>query len=167
MLRPLARVPIEHRGLRSADPTSAPISCFCCRDSALVIPWVVRRYAIPDYSLFDLPLACQRTACQARNEWVDTPEGSAQKRVDKFNFEWLDLRLKPEDCEAIHRAERDRIQGIASEEAQRRSMPDLSGVIRTMPDAPKPPSESEIEAAKRRALAKVPPNQDGEVELWA
>lgn len=167
MLVPLSRNPIELRGLRKADPTAAPISCFCCRDSALVIPWVARMYAIPDYSIYDLPLACRRLACQARNEWVDTPEGSAQKRVDKFNFEWLDLRLKPEDCEAIHRAERERIQGIAIAEQQARSMPDLSSVVRTMPDVPKPPSEREIEEVKRRVLARVPPGQDGEVELWA
>lgn len=165
MLKPLARIPIEQRALRNVSPDSAPISCFCCRDSALAIPWVVARYVIPGYSNLDAPLLCQRINCNANSTWIPTKEGGAEKRVDRYNGERLDLRLKPDQCEEIHRLERDRIARILSEEAQLRAMPDLSGVVKTMPDAPRPPSEQEIEQAKRRALATTH-GETGEVDLW-
>lgn len=165
MLKPLARIPIEQRALRNVSPESAPISCFCCRDSALAIPWVVARYVIPGYSNLDAPILCQRIGCNANSVWVPTKEGGAEKRVDRYAGERLDLRLKPDQCEEIHRLERDRIQSIVRAEVELRSMPDLSGVIKAMPDAPKSPSEQEIERAKQRALATAS-DGTGEVDLW-
>ncbi|NJL83563.1 MAG: hypothetical protein HC890_12560 [Chloroflexaceae bacterium] len=103
----LARIPIEQRALKKAW-TDAGMTCFCCRDSGLVIDYIAARYLVAGYQRDDVPILCKRPNCEARYAWLDTPAGS--RKTERYSCTVLDTRVSAEMCERVHQAELSRIR---------------------------------------------------------
>jgi len=73
------------------EPIDQAYSCWCCKDSGLVLIGNVRKYLIPDYQDLDVPVICKN--CRAAGNRFD----SVVSR--------LDGRASAEDCHRIHQAE--------------------------------------------------------------
>jgi hypothetical protein len=142
----LARIPLEERALKKAW-VGQGTSCFCCRDSGLLIDYLAAKYLIPGYTRHDAPVMCQRIQCEANYIWLDV-EG-AQKRVVRYRPEVLDTRATPEMCQEIHLRERARIEKICQEGEQgpsttREALSNPAGILPSLPGLP-PTSDDEID----------------------
>lgn len=84
------------------------ISCFCCRDAAIIPPDTVRKYFNPRFDDMrpfpdrpDAPVLCTRETCNANWQWVVNASGHSMK-VRKYNPELLNATASPDECESIH-----------------------------------------------------------------
>jgi hypothetical protein len=111
-----------------------------------VIDYLAAKYLIPGYSRHDAPVMCQRIRCDGNYTWLDV-EG-AQRRLMRYNPEFLDTRATPEMCEQVHRQELARIEEIHQEgeqgpSATREALSNPASILPSVPGLP-PASDDEI-----------------------
>jgi hypothetical protein len=140
----LTRIPLEERALKKAW-TDKGIKCFCCRDSGLVIDYIAAKYLIPGYTRYDAPVMCQRIRCDGSHAWLDV-EG-AQRRLRRYNPDYLDTRATPEVCEDVHQRELARIEALHQEaqEGPSKVRDLLSNPARILPSVPALPPQADDE----------------------
>lgn len=112
----MRRYEAKRVGVPQQPPQENSISCFCCRDTALIAAEVVRKYLIPDYNdqrFFpqqpDAPVLCTRRVCQANSVLVTLTDseskGTYTKLVKRFALNAVDAQISPEDCDWVHQQE--------------------------------------------------------------